>query len=86
MHASAMQPPSRSTLDRAARDLGAYAVATNEAIEPLIRANEILDPRARMLAIGLDRTAVPMRSGEDGAGATACHRDLRRSRPMALPV
>jgi hypothetical protein len=81
MRASGLQPPSRSTLDRAARDLGAYAVACNDEIEPVVRANEILDTRARSLAIGFDRTAVPMRQGEEGEGISACTRDLRRSRP-----
>ena len=73
MRASGMQPPSRSTLDRAARDLGAYAVASSEEIEPLVRANEVMDPRAR--------AAVPMRQGEEGEGVSSCHRSIRRSRP-----
>ena len=85
MHASGTQPPSRSTLDRAARDLGAYAVASNEEIEPLVRANEVVEPRARALAIGFDRTAVPMRQGEEGEGVSACQRSIRRSRPRPKP-
>lgn len=76
--AAELRPPSRSTLDRAARDLGAYAVACHDTIEPLVRANEVLDPRTRSIALGLDRTAVPMRHGEGGGSHGG---DLRRSRP-----
>jgi hypothetical protein len=72
-------------MDRAARDLGAYAVASNEEIEPLVRANEIVAPRARALAIGFDRTAVPMRQGEEEKACSACRRSIRRSRPRPKP-
>lgn len=81
MHAGGLQPPSRSTLDRAARDLGAYAVACQEEIEPLVRANEVLDRSARAISLGLDRTAVPMRHGEERSGIRDYGPDLRRSRP-----
>ncbi len=84
MQACAMVPPSRSTLDRCARDLGAYAVAANVHIEPLVRANELVDPRARAIVIGLDRTGVPMRHGE-GRWTCIDAGDLRRSRPKAQP-
>ena len=76
-----MRPPSRSTLDRAARDLGAYAVACNAEIEPLVRANEVTPSQTRLVAVGRDRVAVPMRHGEEFAGTSACRPDLRRSRP-----
>ncbi len=79
MLASGLKPPSRSTLDRTARDLGAYAVAANQEIEPLVRSNELVHLDARSIALGLDRTAVPMRAGEYGQ---ACYeRSVRRSRP-----
>lgn len=79
MQTSGLRPPSRSTLDRAARDLGAYATNANEEIEPLVRANEIADPKMRSIVLGLDRTAVPMRRGDPGPGCV--QGDLRRSRP-----
>lgn len=79
--AAGMRPPSRSTLDRAARDLGAYAVACNPAIEPVVRANEVVPAQTRLIAVGLDRVAVPMRHGEELAGVAAYSADLRRSRP-----
>jgi hypothetical protein len=70
-------------LDRTARDLGDYAVACNAEIEPQLRANERLPPGTQLVALGLDRVAVPMRHGEELAGACAYARDLRRSRPAA---
>lgn len=80
MQASGLQPPSRSTIDRAARDLGAYAMAANDKIEPLVRANEIVDRKTCSIVVGLDRTAVPMRRGERGVGVHTGG-GLRRSRP-----
>jgi len=78
---SGLQPPSRSTLDRVARDLGSYAATVLNDIEPLVRSNEIIDPAARSIALGLDRTAVPMRSGESPRDAFGDDRELRRTRP-----
>jgi hypothetical protein len=83
--ASGMQPPSRSTLDRTARDLGDYAVACNEEIEPQVRANEQIPTGTRLVAVGLDRVAVPMRHGEQYEGITAHYPNLRRSRPTPKP-
>ena len=86
MLASGLRPPSRSTLDRAARDLGAYAMAANEEIEPSVRANEIVDRRTCSIVVGLDRTAVPMRHGESRCGPQHGERGLRQSRPkQAFP-
>jgi hypothetical protein len=79
MIASGLKPPSRSTLDRNARDLGAYAVAANKHIEPLVRSNELVPADTCSIAVGLDRTAVPMRPGE--RHETCYEPDLRRSRP-----
>lgn len=85
MIAGGLRPPSRSTLDRAARDLGDYAVGCNAELEPLVRANEVVPANARFVAIGLDRVAVPMRHGEEYAGRLAYSPDLRRSRPKPRP-
>jgi hypothetical protein len=82
MLASGLRPPSRSTFDRAARDLGAYAASCNGEIEPLVRANELIDACARSIVLGLDRTAVPMRGGERGThDASMYDGGLRNSRP-----
>lgn len=83
MLTSGLVPPSRSTMDRSARDLGAYAVACNREIEPLVRSNEVLDRRARSIVVGLDRTGVPMRHGEEWRHEPHPG-DLRRSRPRPV--
>jgi hypothetical protein len=83
--ASGLRPPSRSTMDRTARDLGDYAVACNAEIEPQLRANELIPPGSQLVTLGLDRVAVPMRHGEELAGACAYAPDLRRSRPTPKP-
>jgi hypothetical protein len=75
------RPPSRSTMERSARDLGAYASVANEKIEPMIRAQEKVPADARHVVLGLDRTAVPMRPSEMGRAVQYVWPDLRRSRP-----
>lgn len=83
--ASGLRPPSRSTLDRVARDLGSYAAIVHDDVEPLVRANEIIDPNARSIALGLDRTAVPMRAGESGVQLWQETREMYRTRPKPTP-
>lgn len=78
LRAAGRCPPSRATLDRASKDLGAYAVACNEQIEPVVRAEEILPVGTVAVALGLDRTSVAMR--EDGSRYRP-YSDLRRPRP-----
>jgi hypothetical protein len=85
MRAGSLCPPSRSTLDRTARDLGTYAVASNAEIEPQLRANEVLPAGTSLVAIGLDRVAVPMRHGEEEAGVPGYSSDLHRRRPHPKP-
>ena len=75
-------PPSRATLDRGAKDLGAYAVASNAEIEPILRADEILPDGTVAIALGLDRTAVAMR-GTDHRFSIG--RGIRRPRPKGAP-
>jgi hypothetical protein len=58
-------PPSRSTLDRSGRDLGAYALACNEEVEPKVRADETVPPQARAIVLGLDRTSRQYRIPSD---------------------
>ena len=85
MIAGSLCPPSRSTLDRSARDLGAYAVACNTEIEPLVRANEVLPASTVTLALGLDRVAVPMRHGEEHEGIRTYMPARHHSRPTPKP-
>lgn len=78
------RPPSRSTLDRSGRDVGAYALACNEEIEPRVRATETVPPQARAVVLGLDRTSVLMRENQRLQPYCAGFRDIRRSRPRVL--
>ena len=53
-------PPSRSTLERIATAIGGAAVRETPRIEPLVRRREDVPEDAVSIAIGLDRTSVPM--------------------------
>jgi hypothetical protein len=72
-------PPSRSTLDRSARDLGAYAIGSHDEIEPAVRADETVPDDAHAIVLGTDRTAVSMRNDDNLQFRIG--RDLRRPRP-----
>ena len=54
------QPPSRATLERIAKDIGAAAVEAAPRIEPMVRRAETVPEGTVALVMGLDRTAVPM--------------------------
>ena len=60
MKAAHRRPPSRSTLDRMARELGIRFKQLLPTIEPVVRSQEELPDGARGLCLGLDRTTVPM--------------------------
>jgi hypothetical protein len=79
--AAGRRVPSRSTLDRTARDVGAYAIAANDEIEEQIRATEVVPMSARALAIGVDRTAVAMRNNATRDAWQFVGSDVRRPRP-----
>ena len=53
-------PPSRSTLERMAKAIGAHVKAAAPRIEPLLRHEEKLPEGAHAISTGLDRTSVPM--------------------------
>lgn len=74
-------PPSRSTLDRSAKDLGAYAVAANDELEPLVRSEETVPSNTHAIVLGMDRTSVLMRDRDGSPPGAFVHRDLRRPRP-----
>jgi hypothetical protein len=81
LRASGRRPPSRSTLDRSARDVGAYAMAANDEIEPLVRAEETVPEGTHAVVLGLDRAAVAMRNSDCSHVGDYVYRDLRRPRP-----
>jgi hypothetical protein len=82
--ASQRCPPSYATLDRGARDLGAYALASNEEIEPKVRAEETVPHEATAIVLGLDRTSVLMRKDEQLRPLWTSSGDIRRSRPRPV--
>jgi len=60
MVASLRTPPSRSTLERMAKTIGTVAKLAMPVLEPLVRKLERLPEQAHAIALGLDRTTVPM--------------------------
>jgi hypothetical protein len=68
LRAAARVPPSRSTIERMAVEIGTQAKAAVCKIEPRLRRRERLPKAACALTMGLDRTTVPMlepRTGTD---------------------
>jgi hypothetical protein len=68
LRAAARVPPSRSTIERMAVEIGTQAKAAVCKIEPRLRRRERLPQAACALTMGLDRTTVPMlepRAGTD---------------------
>lgn len=60
MVASLREPPSRSTLEPMAKTIGTAAQLAMPVLEPLVRKLERLPEQAHAIALGLDRTTVPM--------------------------
>lgn len=80
--AAGRRPPSRSTLERGSRDIGAYAVSANEVIEPLVRKEETIPDGAFTIGLGLDRTSVLMRKNDKGFSVDRGLRDPRPKGPI----
>lgn len=81
--AAGRRPPSRSTIERGAKDLGTYAASSNSQIEPEVRTLEFVPRDARAIVLGLDRTSVPMRPNHEDDGFIT--NPLRSRRPRPLP-
>ena len=80
MHADHREPPSRSTLERMGKAIGTRVKALAPRIEPMLRQEEELPAGAHAVAVGLDRTSVPMEE-ERPAGATPSTRRKKRTKP-----
>lgn len=80
MHADHRTPPSRSTLERLGKAIGSQVKRAAPRLEPLVRDEERLPDGAHALAVGLDRTTVPMEEARP-AGAPATTRRQRRTTP-----
>jgi hypothetical protein len=59
-------PPSRSTMDRMAKAIGAQVKLCGERIERVVREQEELPDEVIAVNVGLDRTTVPMEEVEEG--------------------
>lgn len=79
LRSSHREPPSRSTMERIAKDLGDHVGDAVGRIEPVVRAQEQLPAEAHALAVGLDRTSAPMEEPLEGE-ALAKYRN-RRTKP-----
>ena len=79
LRAAHRTPPSRTTLERIAKALGATAVQRSARIEPLLRRGEKVPPAAVAIAVGLDRTSVPML--EDRPADAPPKREAKRRKP-----
>lgn len=56
-------PPSRTTLERMAKEIGSHARAVSIRLESRLRAEETLPEGAVGISLGLDRTTIPMAEG-----------------------
>jgi len=89
MIASLRAPPSRSTLERMAKRIGTAAKVAMPLIEPLVRRLETLSPQAHAVALGLDRTTVPMEEPRLGCPDPLRKRRKKpyiRKKPSAIEV
>jgi hypothetical protein len=75
--------PSRSTLERIGKRIGARIQQALPRIEPIVRAFEEIPVEARSISIGLDRTTVPM---AEPAETTNRHRDRPYVRRPPAPI
>lgn len=85
MHADHREPPSRSTLERMAKEIGTNAKASAPRIEPLLRQEEKLPEGAHAVTVGLDRTSVPMEE-QRPEGVPPSTRRKKRTKPYVRAV
>ena len=84
-------PPSRSTLERVAKAIGTEATRVAPRIVPWLRRAERVPDGAVAIALGLDRTAVPMEEDVPAGEAPATRRKTRttpytRKKPAPVNV
>jgi hypothetical protein len=85
MHADHRQPPSRSTLERLGKAIGAAVTQAAPRIEPGVRASETLPEGTHGVSVGVDRTTVPMEEVRP-AGTPPATRRKERSTPYVRAV
>ncbi len=89
MQADHRCPPSRSTLERVAKAIGTEATRVAPRIAPRLRRAERVPDGAVAIALGLDRTAVPMEEDVPAGEPPATRRKTRTqpyTRKQPVPV
>lgn len=91
MAAAHRAPPSRSTVERMAKEIGAKAQQAAPRIEAYLRQSELLSEEAHGVSMGLDRVAVPMEEDRDAEAAPKTRRKVRtkpyvREKPKPIDV
>lgn len=78
LHATHRHAPSRTTIERIAKSIGTKAKEQTDVIENRIRRREALPSDAHAVAIGLDRTSVPMEEKRDPNAPVATRAKSRK--------
>jgi len=78
-------PPPRATLERMAKRLAKQAHQDSPRIEAILRQTEKLPEGARAVAIGLDRTSVPMAEERPAGSPAKAERKRRKPRERRSP-
>ena len=77
LHADHRQPPSRSTLERLGKAIGAHTHRVAPRIEAVVRPEEVLPVGAHAIVVGVDRTTVPMEEPRPTGAAPTTRRRAR---------
>ena len=85
MAASHRRPPSRSTVERIARQLGTKARAWAPSIERYLRPGEGVEEGAVAISVGLDRTSVPYEEVRPEGAPPATRRKERKKPYVRTP-
>lgn len=85
MRAAHRSPPSRSTLERIAKRIGASIHDEMHLIEPVVRSRELVPEQAVSISVGVDRTTIPM-AEQQPALPDRWYRASKRRRPAPITV
>lgn len=85
MHADHRQPPSRSTLERLGKAIGAQTHRVAPRIEAALRREETLPEGTHAIVVGLDRTTVPMEEPRSVGAAPTTRRKARTTPYVRTP-
>jgi len=79
------EPPSRSAMERIAKELGGEIGSAVSRIEPVVRAQERLPVGTHALAVGLDRTSAPMEEPLAGEALAKYHNPRTKPYVRSIP-